>query len=681
MLMLVTVAVYGPATSFQFLNTDDGLLFSENPHVRAGLTAESFKWAWTSVVTGNWHPITMLSFLLDCQLFGVKPWWPHLVNVLLHAANTVLLFGLLQRMTRATWRSAMVAALFALHPLHVESVAWMAERKDVLSTFFWFLTTWAYLRYTQNHFKYYALSLLFFALGLMSKPMLVTLPFTLLLLDYWPLERMKQGWRLLWEKVPFLAMSAVMCVVTFLAQKESGAMPLSGSLSVGNRIGNALISYMRYAEKMFWPRHLTGLCLLGVDAGQWRWWEALLAALLLVAASALVLWQWRRRPYLAMGWFWYLGTLVPVIGLVQVGGQAMADRYTYVPLIGLFVMVVWGGWETAERLQWAKAVPVAAAGSLAACAALTVHQEFFWKNEKAYNERLVEVSPHNYIGLRDLGICWLEEKRTNEAISNFQYAIQLNPTYAGAHQSLGIVLQRLGNTGEAIRQFQEAIRFRAHYAEAYDGLGTAFDTMGRFDEAVRQYREAIRSNPDDARIHYNLAGSLHREGQIDEALKELQQAIRLQPDCAEAYNNVGAILEEKGQPDQAIRQYQEAVRLQPESAQFHFNLGVVLNATGHLDEGISEFEKAIQLRPDFTQARNNLGIGLGRKGRLEEAVSQFREAIRLKPNEPESHINLSYTLSVQGKREEAAEQYRQALRLNPNLPQAQNGLRPPQDSK
>jgi tetratricopeptide (TPR) repeat protein len=579
LLGVVTVGVYWPATGFQFIGADDPQIFTENPHVKAGLTVEGFKWAWTSVVVGNWHPTTMLSFMLDCQLFGVKPWWPHLVNVLLHAANAVLLFGLLQRMTRATWRSAMVAALFALHPLHVESVAWVAERKDVLSTLFWFLATWAYLRYTQNHFKYYALSLLFFALGLMSKPMLVTLPFTLFLLDYWPLGRMKQGWRLLWEKVPFLAISAVMSVVTFLAQKESGAMPSLEFSPAGYRIGNALISYIRYVEKMFWPRHLAALCLSGAGAWQWRWWEALLAAVLLAAASALVLWQWRRRPYLAMGWFWYLGTLVPVIGLVQVGSQVMADRYTYIPLIGLFVMVVWGGWEAAEAWRLGKAGAASAACALGICAGLTVHQEYYWKDSETFYKRLLAIMPHHFVGHYGLGVCYLDANKTDEALSNLLAAVEEDPTWPDARNNLGRALLRKGQIEPAMSQFEEALRLKPDYAEAHDNLGIA----------------------------------LERKGQVDKAVHEYEEALRLKPDYPDAHNRMGIILGKQGRFDDAIRQFKECLRLEPGNYGVHFNLARVYWSQGQTNEAIGELRETVRLQPGLEEAQKILGALEGKK--------------------------------------------------------------------
>ncbi len=542
-LALVTLVVFCPVTGFQFVNLDDPEFITANPQVRAGLTAEGCRWAWSSVVAGNWHPITMLTHMLDCQLFGVKPWWPHLVNVLLHAANTVLLFALLQRMTGALWRSAVVAALFALHPLHVESVAWVSERKDVLSTLFWFLTIWAYVRCAEKWRVasgqwpvFYGLSLLFFALGLMSKPMLVTVPFALLLLDYWPLGRMKSGaslWRLAVEKIPFFAMSAALCVVTFRLQQHGGAMHLLQQFPPGLRLGNALVSYVRYIEMMFWPRHLAGLYLL--EWNQWRWWEVTLAAFLLLAISGWVLAQRGRRPYLAMGWFWYLGTLVPVIGLVQVGMQAMADRYSYVPLLGLFIMLAWGGWELACARGLARFAPAATAAALAICAALTVHQESYWKDSETFCKRMLEVTPNNYIAHNNLGDLYLEANRTDEALFHFTAAIQEKPNYAQPHYNLGVIYLRENRTDEAISNFTAAIQEKPNLAEAHNNLGSIFLGQKRYAEAIEHFRTAASLRPVYI-CYFNLATALQEEAnarhdanESAEAERTYQQALQLKP--------------------------------------------------------------------------------------------------------------------------------------------------------
>jgi tetratricopeptide (TPR) repeat protein len=653
-LALVTLAVFCPVTGFQFVNYDDTDFVTANPHVQAGFTAESFRWAWSSEVARNWHPVTMFSHMFDCQLFGVKAWWPHLVNLLLHAANTVLLFRLFQRMTGAVWRSAAVAALFALHPLHVESVAWVAERKDVLSTLFWFLTTWAYLRYAEE-FKvqssklkvFYGLSLLFFALGLMSKPMLVTVPFTFLLLDYWPLGRMKSGvtaWRLAAEKIPYFLLSAASCVVTFLVQEHGGAVLRLQDFPLGSRLGNALVSYVRYIELMFWPRHLAGLYL---RSGQWPLWEVAPAALWLLAVSVLVLAQWRRRPYLAVGWFWYVGTLVPVIGLVQVGMQAIADRYTYVPLIGLFVILVWGGWELAGAWRLTKFAPAAMAAALAACAALTVHQEFYWKDSEALFKRMIDATPNNYMARYNLGNFYSKANRTNEAISNLTAAVEGEPNYADAHNNLGAILL----------------------------------DQKRYDEAIPHYRTAVRVHPEFL-YYFNLANALadaasarHDTNAFAEAAQTYQQALQLNPGSSDAHHNLALTWQAQGRPSEALAEFEQAARLDPNRVDTWTQLGFLYATQNRMPDAERVFRQLIRLQPNHAEDYGWLGNALAEQSKLADAIPFYLTALKLNPADSKTEFNLALTLSRLGKRDEAAEHYRQALRINPNYAEAQTALR------
>jgi tetratricopeptide (TPR) repeat protein len=685
-LALVTLAVFCPVTSFQFLSYDDTDFVTANPHVQAGLTMEGFKWAWRSEVARNWHPITLFTHMLDCQLFEVQPWWPHLVNLLLHAANTVLLFGLWQRMTGALWRSAVVAALFALHPLHVESVAWVAERKDVLSTLFWFLTTWAYLRYAENlkspisnlkvlkgaenlkspipnlkvpkgaeslksqiaNFKlFYGLSLVLFALGLMSKPMLVTLPCTLLLLDFWPLGRMKSGadfWRLMAEKIPFFVLSAALCVVTYQIQRHGGAVLRLQDFPLSSRLGNALISYVRYIERIFWPRHLAGLYL---RTSVWAWWQVALAALFLLAVSVLVLAQRRRRPYLAVGWFWYVGTLVPVAGLVQVGMQAMADRYTYVPLTGLFVILGWGGWELACAWGLARFAPIGAGAALAVCAALTVHQEFYWKNSETLYKRMIDATPNNYMARYNLGNLYAKENRTSEAISNLTAAIEGEPNYAEAHNNLGGIFLDQKRYDEALAHYRTAVRIHPEYlyyfnlANALADAASARHDTNEFAEAVATYHHALQLNPASSDAHHNLGLTWQAQGRVGEALAEFEQAARLDSNRVDSWTQLGFLCATQNRMPEAERAFRELVRLQPNNA----------------------------------DAYGWLGNALGEQNKLADAIPFYLTALRLNPADSKMEFNLALTYSRQGKREEAAAHYRQALRINPNYPDAQTALR------
>ena len=593
LLVLVTIGVYWPVMRHHFVYYDEEVYVTSNVHVQKGLTWENIKWACFNPVGNNWHPLTIWSHMADCQLFGLKPWGHHLTSVLLHALNTVLVFLFLRSLTGALWRSALVAALFGLHPLHVESVAWVAERKDVLSTCFGLLSLIFYARYGRKRLAVenrdikaqgvsaprafdYLLALIFFALGLMSKPMLVTWPFVLLLLDYWPLERFKgkSAWRLVTEKIPFFALAVAASVVTVVVQKRTGAVVAAEALPLGVRSGNALISYCRYLGKLFWP---TDLAVFYPHPGFWPLEKVLLAGGLIVGLSVLFFVQRRRYPFLLMGWLWFCGTLVPVIGLVQVGGQAMADRYSYIPSLGVLVIAVWGVYELTKSWHYrAVALSLAGAAAIVLCLVLTRQQLGHWKDGEALFRHALEVTENNYLARLGLGSALDEKGQIDAAIKEFQEAIRLKPDYAHAHNNLGSALYEKGQTDKATREFQEAIRLKPDYAEAHNRFGVTLVRKGQSDAAIREFQEAIRLKPDYAEAHGNLGGALVRKGQIDEAIRELQEAIRLKPDYAEAHNNLGVILVRKGQTDEAIREFQEAIRLKPDYSEARSNLARVL---------------------------------------------------------------------------------------------------------
>ncbi len=450
LLLSVTLAVYWQIGDHQFTNYDDTLYVTDNPHVKPGLAGGSVIWAFTATEEANWHPLTWLSHMVDCQLFGLRPRGHFLTSLFLHLANVLLLFAVLKRMTGALWRSAFVSALFALHPLHVESVAWVAERKDVLSTLFWLLTMLAYARYVERPTRArYVLTLVAFTLGLMAKPMLVTLPFVLLLLDYWPLDRMAYGGkgddppkrtrkrthsceqrlplsRLVWEKIPFFALAAISSVVTFSFQQRAGAMADMEIFPLSSRIANALVSYLRYMGKIIWP---SDLAVLYPHPGTSLplWWGAA-AGLALLGLSILVVLVIRRRPYLAVGWLWYVGTLVPVIGLVQVGVQAYADRYTYVPLIGLFIMIAWGVPDLVGRWAQTRTVlAVLAATALAALTACTWIQLGYWKDSVSLFTHTLQVTTKNYVAHNNLGNALADRGEVEAAISQYTEALRIKP--------------------------------------------------------------------------------------------------------------------------------------------------------------------------------------------------------------------------------------------------------------
>jgi tetratricopeptide (TPR) repeat protein len=695
---LATIILFWPATHFEFVNYDDNVYVTENPHVQSGLTWQGVKWAFSNTQQADyWAPMMWLSHMTACQLFGLKPWGHHLINVLLHALDTALVFLLFRRLTGATWRSLFVAVLFGWHPLRVESVAWVTERKDVLSTFFGLLSLLCYAkavtgdkcqvtgsekniltaflsRVTCHVSPYYFLSLFFFALGLMSKPMLVTWPFVMLLLDYWPLERFKvQGSKfrvqgLILEKVPFFVLAAAMSVVTYVVQQHGGTVATIENLPLGARVGNALISYCRYLGKLFWP---SDLAFFYPHPANWPRGEVILAGgLLLVVTTACVVAR-RRFPFLLTGWLWFSGTLVPVIGLVQAGGVAMADRFSYVPSLGLLVLVIWGACELTR--WWRHQVMALSATGCAAvviCFGLTQQQLGYWKNSETLFQRALEVTRNNYLAHNNLGFTLNEEGKIDEAINQYQEAIRLKPDYAEAHNNLGIALATKGQIDEAIRQFQEAIRLKPDYAKAHYNLGNVLGSKGQMDEAIRQLQEAIRLNPDFAEAYNNLGNTLGLRGRTDEAIGQFQEAARLKPNSAEIHNNLGNTLIQKNRIDEAIGQLQEALRLKPDFAEAHFNLGTALGWKGQTDEAIDQFQEAVRLAPNDANVHYNLGTALGRKGQTDEAINQFQQAIRLNPDYFEAHYNLGTAFGRKGWTDEAIRQYQEVIRLKPDFAEA-----------
>jgi protein O-mannosyl-transferase len=610
-LALVTIVIYWPATGNEFVSYDDPLYVTENSHVQAGLTWEGLVWAFGRIHGEGtyWHPLTWVSHMADCQIYGLKPWGHHLTSILLHAVNAVLVFLVFRRMTGVFWRCAMLAALFALHPLQVDSVAWVTERKNLLSVFFWLLTTWAYVRYAETEVTaragsprptfegqisplaslvsrrfWYCAAVVLFALGLMCKPVLVTLPFVLFLLDYWPLQRFQLSTLnsqrstvrcLLREKIPFFVLAVASSVITLMAHDALGSLLSISRVPWDTRMGNALVSYVHYIAKTFWP---TRLAVFYPYPTAWPVWEVVTCGLLLLVISGLVLGTARSRPWLFVGWFWFLGVLVPFIGLVQAGEQAMADRFMYAPAIGIIVAVIWGlhGLTKGGRYQQI-ALAVGASAVTVLCLVLTRQQLGYWKNSESLFRHALEVTENNYPAHIHLGTALRESGQMDEAIRHFQEAIRLKSDNANAHITLGIAQGIKGRMDEAIGQFREAIRLKPDYADAHYNLGTALGIKGQVDEAVRQFQEAIRLNPDHAEAHYNLGIALDRKGQSDEAIGQFQKAIRLRPNYAQAYNNLGKALYRRGRNDEAIRQFQEALRLRPDYPDARKNLDLALD--------------------------------------------------------------------------------------------------------
>jgi len=631
-LVTATCVVYWQILDHEFLNYDDNQYVTENKQVKTDFTRESILWAFTSSYASNWHPLTWLSHMLDYQLYGLNPRGHHLTNLLLHTANALLLFLILVRVTGAVWQSGFAAAMFALHPLNVESVAWVAERKNVLSTIFLFLTLWAYIRYIEkSSIKRYSLIILFFALGLMSKPMLVTLPFVLILLDYWPLGRWKQNpstqkpagkelnfWQLLWEKSPLFLIAIGSCLITFVAQKRGGAVESLHYNPLSSRIANALVSYLEYLQKIFWPKELSVFYPHPVDA--LALWKGALCAITLAGITAWIVRKVRRAPYLAVGWFWYLGTLVPVIGLIQVGEQAMADRYTYIPLIGIFIAVAWGVPELlANWCHRNKVLTIATALVIPVLMTLTWQQTSYWKNSITLFKHAIAVTDTKY------------------------------PGFVVVHNNLGIALSRKKQFAEAIANFREAIRLQPNYAEAHNNLASTLGDQRKFIEALAHFQEALRLKPNYAEAHNNLGNTLSASMNFEKAVAHYQEAIRIQPDYSEAHFNLGNTLSKQKEFEKAIAHYKEAIKLQPKFTRAHNNLGSTLFQQGKFTDSISHFETAIALDPGYVEAHNNLGSALGQQGQFEAARAHFHMALKRDPGYSNAHKNLAAVLSILAK--------------------------------
>jgi tetratricopeptide (TPR) repeat protein len=602
-----TLALYWPVTGFEFVNLDDQSYVVRNPHVTGGLTRQGLAWAFTSAgYEGNWHPLTWLSHMVDVELFGLRPGLHHLTNLALHAANAALLFGLLLRMTSALWKSAFVAAVFAVHPLHVESVAWVAERKDVLSTFFWILTLAAYLRYAENRSRIrYCLVFVSLALGLMAKPMVMTLPLVLLLLDYWPLGiplRLK-------EKIPLLALSLASGIVTLVAQGQSvqslEIFPLT------TRAANAVVAYTSYVVKALWPGKLAVFYPYHADG--LTAWPVLGAVLFLATITFMVLRPLRKYPYLGVGWCFFLVTLFPAIGIVQVGVQALADRYTYVPLIGLAVMAAWGAPVLAGRWRCRRWLVVLSGAAIVALAIPARHQIASWLNGETLMTHALAVTQGNWLAHHNLGVVYLEQGRYAKAVTQLEEALAIKPDYTTAHLNLGNVFSAMGRFPDAEREYRRAIQLRPDTVEAYNNLGKLYLDQNRPDEAHVWFQRALQRKPDFAEAHYNAGIAFQERGEREQAIAEYRAALRLKPDFLEPHINLGNALDEAGRFPEAIEQYRKAIDLRPTSSLAHYNLALTLDQGGAREEAIPHYREALRLDPDLVQARFRLENALRRR--------------------------------------------------------------------
>lgn len=731
---LGTLVVFAPLRHAQFLNYDDPLYLTENPYTRGGFSWEGLVWAATDAKI-NWHPLTWLAHMLDCQLFGLDPGAHHMSAVLLHAVNGVLLLYLLVRLTRRLWPSAFVAALFALHPLHVESVAWVSERKDLLSTFFWLLALLAYVRFVERrtaarHAWVFALT----ALSLLSKGMAVTMPFLLLMLDYWPLRRWDGGGvrrglsarELVREKIPLLLLSLAGIVANLLAQRTMGAVQSVARVGFARRALNVVETYAAYLRKTVWPVDLALPYPLDTKTPPIEHVAA--AALVLLLLSAGVAWFGRERRYLVTGWLWYLVLLLPVVGFVQLGHQSMADRYTYMPLTGVFVAVAWGVDElTRGRAVLRRAAALAAAVAVASCALLTRRQVAHWHdtvslfrnavavtrdNFYAHNNlaaalnlageraeareharEALRIDPSNALAQAGLGWMLLEDGRVEEAETYLREAVRLDPSLLVARVYLGLARSRRGDASGAREQFQLAVDAEPRYAAARFGLAGALQAEGNLPRALEEYRRAIEAEPSLEGLHYSYGRALEAAGRTAEAMAEYREERRYRPGhaaasarlreleagdsplfaaepgaslpSAEERNNAGVGLARAGDLDGAEEKFREALRLRPNYVAAHMNLGVARLQRGDTVGAGEQFAAALAGAPDNALAHLGLAQALEGQGRTAESIAHYEHAVRLMPDSAEAHTRLGLAREASGERDAAVRHLREALRLDP----------------
>lgn len=653
-LAAATLLTYQSVRHNEFLSYDDTDYVLQNRQVQHGLNRQSIAWAFTTLHASNWHPLTWISHMIDWQLYGKRPAGHHMTSVMLHTINAIFLFLLLLYMTGFMWRSAMVAFLFALHPLHAESVAWIAERKDVLCTFFWFLTTIAYVRYARgNGWKRFAWVIIGFAGAIMSKPMAVTLPFTLLLLDYWPMRRIAlqngtlRQWAAAWgrlcvEKWPLFAMTVVSSCITFVAQKSGGAVTQLEALPLWMRLCNSGMSYWRYIVKMFWPDPL--MTYYHHELQHIVIPLAIMLILLLVLLTAGFGFVRRKRPYAVTGWLWYLGTLVPVIGIVQVGVQAMAERYTYIPLIGLFIAVVWGIADIGVRLPKIKPAVFTVAVFALAAMAIRTHAQVttVWKNTITLFSNVLEIDPRGEFPNLSLGAAYMRQEKLDEAKRYFERALSYNPSGPQTLSYYAFCLMQTKNFSAAVQSLERAIRVAPDNRDVLVNMAEWCLLSGqRPAEAEGYCRKVIAAWPDFTIARFYLADALQAQNRLTEAMQVYQEILVIEPDNSEALNNVGILYGKQGKGDEALRQFKRALVVKPDQALAHTNIGRVFMEKNQVAEAVREFTEALRFDSANAVAHNNLGVALFQQADYEGAVRHFAQAVRLDTAYPDAGRNLA----------------------------------------
>jgi protein O-mannosyl-transferase len=626
LLVSTLVLIYSQVKSFEFVNFDDPIYVTGNMFIRHGFTLDGIACAFNGIYASMWHPLTWISHMMDIQLFGMDPGMHHLTSVVLHILNSILLFFLFERMTGTLWRSAAVAALFALHPIHVESVAWISERKDVLSTFFLILTMLSYYRYTRTRtIGSYLLVVVTYSLGIMAKPMLVTLPFLLLLLDFWPLRRqelfpyadslqaakdviplinLKGAFKLVLEKAPLMIMAFVVSGVTYYAQLNGGVVNSLDRVPAATRLQNIITAYATYLGKMIWPMHLAVYY-------PYRWHFSIVAItayilfLSIVTIAALI--SARRSPYFTIGWFWYMGVLVPVVGIVQVGSQAMADRYSYISLVGIFVIIVWGLTDLIGRTRLARAALLAALiVVLVSFAGLSWIQVGTWKDSETLFSHAIAVTKDNHMAHNNLGVALYERGDVEGAMEEYRESLRIMPSYVNANCNLGLALAGRKLYAEAFNYYQKCIHIKPEYSEAHYNMGVALSDMGRKNDAIVQYREVLKNYPKHENAHNNLGTLLAEKGDLEGAIYHYRKAIETNPYNVRSRLNLADVWMRLNRKDDAAFQIYKALAAEPRNPYLYTRIGDIYSQKKDMVRAIDAYQKALTIAPEFSKARQGL---------------------------------------------------------------------------
>jgi protein O-mannosyl-transferase len=684
-LIITTLAVYWQVNEFEFVGLDDALYVADNPHIKEGLSYQNIKWAFTDAteITNYWAPLTWISIIIDYKLYEMNAGGYHRTNLIFHILNSILILLVFNKMTGKRWHSAFIAVMFAIHPLHVESVAWMTERKDVLSTFFWMLTMWFYASYViLPGTGRYLLVIIFFFLGIMAKPMLVTLPFALLLLDFWPLSRLepslsvsalKKTFLLLLEKVPLFIIIFIASLSAFFFQEKGGVLPSLELIPFYLRIENILVSYTGYLLKTIWPFGLSAIYPYPNNIPNW---QVIISFTILSSISLISIRTIKKAPWFTFGWFWYLGILVPVIGIVVIGPHAMADRYTYIPLIGIFIIISWGIPELITQLKFRTAYLGISVCLLSLILLLiTWIQVGYWRTSYTLFKHALEVTEKNPLAHDGMANAFAKRGQVEESIKHYKKSILQYPYSAEVHSNLGVALFKQGKIKEAIKHYNTAIQLKPDFITAWNNLGNALKKIGQFEEATACFTKLIKLEPNSAVINYNYGSLLLEKNQLKEAEIYFKKAIQLDPSfTADANNNLGKIYMRMNEIEKAVLSFLQALQDNPDQAKTHYYLGDAYSKAGKLDEAMKHFSEAVTIEPDFINARVAFKQVSDLNKQFNELVKTMEKEIKGDPKNPNLFFQLGKLYEQTKNFDQAIIAYQNSIEIQPDFIPALNKM-------